>query len=103
MNEFCFGKKSVPPLLYCNAQKKFDGNCECFFSSAVNSSSEFANSEYFAYGKRNIIIFNNLRSGQNKYCMERKIPAVPYAVGWSDLALFTIFGKRHMSADQVYF
>ena len=31
MNEFCFGKKSVPPLLYCNAQKKFDGNCECFF------------------------------------------------------------------------
>ena len=26
-----------------------------------------------------------------------------YTVGWSDLALFAIFEKLHVSADQVYF
>ena len=29
--------------------------------------------------------------------------SVQYTVGWSDLALFAILEKLHVSADQVYF
>ena len=30
------------------------------------------------------------------------LPPHPSAIGWSDFALFAIFEKRHISADQVF-
>ena len=40
-------------------------------------------------------------SGIAETCLGRGVRNTT-AVGWRDLALFTIFEKRHISADQVY-
>ena len=88
MNEFCFGKKSVPPLLYCNAQKKFDGNCECFFSSAANTVPGNLQNQNILLLERSSLYLTTWDQGIINIVWKEKNPAVPYAVGWSDLALF---------------